>query len=255
MNRKYKALVVNETASGFQTTIDELNTDGLPAGELLIKVRYSSLNYKDALSANGNRGVTKRYPHTPGIDAAGGVVESETADFAPGDEVLVTGFDLGMNTPGGFGEYIRIPQTWALKMPEGLSMKDAMALGTAGLTAGLSVYRLSSLVKQDAGIIAVSGATGGVGSLSLGILKRAGYRTAAITRKPEQEPYLTDLGADEIILIKFGQVLDAGKMETVFNSEKLSDVYQTGVTVQKINGRYITILNNGRFDQTIGENE
>jgi putative YhdH/YhfP family quinone oxidoreductase len=192
--------VVSETASGFISNIDTCRTDKLPAGDLLVKVVYSSLNYKDALSASGNKGVTGNYPHTPGIDAAGIIEHSAVPGFKSGDEVLITGFDLGMNTSGGFGGYVRVPAGWAMKLPAGLSLKDSMVLGTAGLTAGLSVYKLSKFVEPGRGLIAVSGSTGGVGSLALAILKKAGYQSVAITRKTGQQEYLKSLGADEIIL-------------------------------------------------------
>src|SRR5690606_28618096 len=137
---RFKALQVRETESGtFERLIVERTVDELPAGEVLIRVRYSSLNYKDALSASGNRGVTRQYPHTPGIDAAGVVEASSVAELAPGDEVLVTGYDLGMNTAGGFGQYIRVPAAWVIRRPAGLTLRESMLLGTAGLTAALCV--------------------------------------------------------------------------------------------------------------------
>ena len=132
----FLALQARENASGrFETQVVERTIDELPAGEVLIRVSYSSLNYKDALSASGNRGVTRNFPHTPGIDAAGVVTESSVSEFCAGDEVIVTGYDLGMNTAGGFGQYIRVPAAWVIKRPAGLSLREAMALGTAGLTA------------------------------------------------------------------------------------------------------------------------
>jgi len=172
----------------------------LPAGDLLIKVAHSSLNYKDALSASCNKGVTRKYPHTPGIDAAGIVAKSENAAFKVNDKVIVTSYDLGMNTDGGFGEYIRVPSEWAIKLPEDLSMKEAMIYGTAGLTAGMSVLRLTELVNPEDGAIAVSGATGGVGSLSVAILNKLGYAVTAITGKESEKEFLLHLGAKEIIL-------------------------------------------------------
>ena len=149
--------------------------------QLLIRVRYSSLNYKDALSASGNRGVTKAYPHTPGIDAAGVVEASGVAEFAVGDEVIVTGYDLGMNTAGGFGQYIRVPAAWAIKRPQGLPLREAMILGTAGLTAALCVDKLEQAgVTPEAGTVLVTGATGGVGSIAVVLLKQLGYRLSLI---------------------------------------------------------------------------
>ena len=134
---EYKALVTEETGEGYLSSIKTLDTDQLPKGDVLVKVHYSSLNYKDALSAIGNKGVTKKYPHTPGIDAAGVVATSDSSDFKVGDQVIVSGYDLGMNTAGGFAEYIRVPADWVVKLPEGLTMKEAMIIGTAGFTAGI----------------------------------------------------------------------------------------------------------------------
>ncbi len=159
----FKALWVTEAPHGvYETQVVERDTGDLPAGDVLIRVQYSSLNYKDALSASGNRGVTRKYPHTPGIDAAGVVAESSVAEFAAGDEVIVTGYDLGMNTAGGFGQYIRVPAAWVIKRPQGLSLREAMILGTAGLTAALCVEKLErSGLRPDHGSVLVTGASGG----------------------------------------------------------------------------------------------
>ena len=134
------------------------------------------MNYKDALSASGNRGVTRKYPHTPGIDASGVVAESCDPAFRTGDQVLVTGFDLGMNTSGGFAEYIRVPASWVVPLPAGMSLREAMMYGTAGFTAALSCYRLiNSGVLPAQGPILVTGATGGVGSIAVALLAKSGY--------------------------------------------------------------------------------
>ena len=194
-----RALVVSERDGTFIQTIKEVNTSNLPAGDVLIRVLYSSLNYKDALSATGNKGVTKKYPHTPGIDACGVIIDSESNLFAPGDKVIVSGYDLGMNTAGGFGEYIRVTSAWVVKLPEGLSPKEAMIIGTAGFTAGISISRLTELVKPVDGKIIVTGATGGVGSVALSILSQLGYQTVAVSGKETEYPYLESLGAGEII--------------------------------------------------------
>jgi len=198
----FNALQARETATGeFEQVIVQREIGELPAGELLVRVKYSSLNYKDALSASGNRGVTKSFPHTPGIDAAGIVEASSVAEFAVGDEVIITGYDLGMNTAGGFGQYIRIPASWALKRPQGLSLREAMVLGTAGLTAALCVDKLEqSGLTPDAGVVLVTGATGGVGSVAVALLASLGYRVAASTGKAEQEDYLKSLGAEQVVL-------------------------------------------------------
>lgn len=199
MEKEYKALVVNEVNAAFEQTIQTLHIDNLPKGDVLVKVHYSSINYKDALSATGNKGITKKYPHTPGIDAAGEVVSSLDDKFKEGDKVIVTGYDLGMNTSGGFGQYIRVPADWVVKLPEGLSLKESMIIGTAGFTAGISVLRLSALVKPSDGKILVSGATGGVGSVALSLLSKLGYQTIAISGKETEYPFLRKLGASDIL--------------------------------------------------------
>ncbi len=207
MGKTFRAIVVREREDGtFTRSIETRDTDELPPGEVLIRVHYTSVNYKDALSAIGNRGVTKSYPHTPGIDAAGVVEESTSPDFQPGEEVLVTGYDLGMNTSGGMAEYIRVPSAWVVRLPEGLSMKESMIYGTAGFTAALSVYKLSwAGVKPDAGEVLVTGASGGVGSLALRFLVKLGYSVVAAAGLvdesdfPKVEEKLKSLGASRVI--------------------------------------------------------
>ncbi len=199
-NQKFTAFVVEETSENtFSGSIQTRTIADLPQGDLLVKVHYSSLNYKDALSANGNRGVTREYPHTPGIDAVGEVVQCDTGDFSAGDKVIVTSYDLGMNTDGGFGQYIRVPSQWALPLPEKLSMKESMMYGTAGLTAGMCISMLTEKVTPDHGKIAVSGATGGVGAMAISILYKLGYEVAAITGKESEKDFLLQLGAKEVI--------------------------------------------------------
>lgn len=198
-NDFFKAYVVTENGDSFDTTIQQRPLNQLPQGDLVIRVSYSSLNYKDVLSAAGNRGVTKQYPHTPGIDAVGQVIHSDSPGFSKGDEVIVTGFDLGMNTAGGFAELIRVPSQWALPLPKGLTPKESMILGTAGLTAALSVDKLSRFVTPLDGPIGVSGATGGVGSLAVAILNQLGYEVIAISGKKTDEHFLKTLGASAVI--------------------------------------------------------
>ena len=198
---QFKALVVSENAEKqYVRTITQRNIEDLPAGEVLIKVHYSTLNYKDALSSIGNKGVTRNYPHTPGIDASGVVVESTDANFSVGQEVLVTSYDLGMNTSGALAEYIRVPAKWVIALPAGLSLSDAMILGTAGLTAGLCIDALLKYgVSPEKGKIIVTGSTGGVGILSVAILAKLGFEVVAVTGKPEAAELLQRLGATEII--------------------------------------------------------
>ena len=200
-NDTFKAFVVTETADGqFQRSITDRALDDLPDHEVLIRVHYSSLNYKDALSAHGNRGVTRQYPHTPGIDAAGVVAASRNPSFREGDGVLVTGFDLGMNTSGGLGEYIRVPGDWVIPLPSGLTLKDSMIYGTAGFTAAMCIHRLREHgVTPEQGEILVSGATGGVGSLAVAMLDRLGYSPVAVSGKPAAIAFLESLGARSVI--------------------------------------------------------
>jgi len=198
--KTYTAMVVEEMEKNhFSRSITTKTVDQLPDGEVLIKVCWSSLNYKDALSASGNRGVTKKYPHTPGIDASGVVEESRSDAFQPGDKVIVTSYDLGMNTSGGFGQYIRVPASWVVPLPAGLDLRESMIFGTAGFTAGMSVMALTDSVPADRGEILVTGATGGVGSLSVALLAGLGYSVTAVSGKKEAEPFLTGLGAKKII--------------------------------------------------------
>jgi len=200
-NIPFNAYWVTEESDGtFKAQVFRRNTDDLPQNGVLIKVEYSSLNYKDALSATGNKGVTRRYPHTPGIDAAGIIVESDSGKFKPGDKVIVTGYDLGMNTMGGFGEYVNVPAEWVVLLPEGLSLEESMILGTAGFTAALSMYHLLRCgQKPEDGPLLVTGATGGVGSLSVAIASKLGFDLTASTGKPDKEEYLIYIGAKSVI--------------------------------------------------------
>nr|WP_320009875.1 YhdH/YhfP family quinone oxidoreductase [uncultured Desulfobulbus sp.] len=203
-NTIFKAMVVTETADKqFIREIREKSIADLPAGDILIKVHYSSLNYKDALSASGNKGVTRKYPHTPGVDAAGIVVESNDSKFKPGDAVVVTGYDLGMNTSGGYEEYIRVPAHWVVPLPENLSLRESMIYGTAGFTAALSCYKLiNNGVTPEMGPVLVTGATGGVGSIAVSILVKSGYEVVAVNGIVDETEYLLSLGAKEVISIE-----------------------------------------------------
>lgn len=198
--KTFPALTVEETTDGnFTRRIVSRNLDDLPDGELLVRVHYSSLNFKDALSATGNKGITRHYPHTPGIDAAGIVEVDTSARFSAGDKVIVTSYDLGMNTPGGFGCYIRVPASWAVPLPQGLSLRESMVLGTAGFTAALSVHKMIEAgIGSDRGDILVTGATGGVGSLAIALLAKIGYRVVAATGKMSEASFLKSLGAAEV---------------------------------------------------------
>jgi len=201
-SHSFNALVVREDADGsFSRAVELRSIDELPPGEVLVKVAYAGLNYKDALSASGNKGVTRRYPHTPGVEAAGVVAESESADFPPGMEVVAGGRDLGMNVPGGFGEYIRVPASWLLPLPAGVSMRDAAIYGAAGFTAAYSLIKIEDHgVSPEDGTVLVTGATGGVGSIAVALLARKGFTVAAATGKESEAPFLEKLGASRIVL-------------------------------------------------------
>lgn len=197
---EYNALVTTEDNKSFINSIEKKDISTLPENDTLVKVKFSSLNYKDALSASGNKGVTRNYPHTPGIDAAGIIEETTSKNFQVGDEVIITGYDMGMNTFGGFGEYIRVPQEWIVKKPGNLSLSESMAFGTAGLTAGLCLRKLLLHgLKPDDGEVFVSGVTGGVGIISLMLFSKLGFDVTAITGKMDQEKLLKNLGAKTVL--------------------------------------------------------
>lgn len=196
----FKAFLVEKEDKKVTHSIVERSTDDLPEGDLLIKVQYSSVNYKDALSAKGMPGVTRQYPHTPGIDAAGIVVESKVSNFKEGDEVIAIGFDLGMNTPGGYGEYIRVPASWVTPLPSGMATREAMVIGTAGFTAALCIQKLEKMgATPGDGPVIVTGATGGVGSVAVALLAQSGYEVIASSGKSDKEEYLKSLGANTVI--------------------------------------------------------
>ncbi|MEJ2690971.1 MAG: YhdH/YhfP family quinone oxidoreductase [Deltaproteobacteria bacterium] len=200
-NNTFHALLVEEKEKGiFSRRIASRHIDELPAGDVLLRVHYSSLNYKDALSASGNRGVTRRYPHTPGIDAAGVVVESNDPRWQHGQEVLACCYDLGMNTAGGFGQFIRVPAGWVMAKPAGLSLRKCMIIGTAGFTAAQCIAAIREHpVQTTDGKILVTGATGGVGTMAVALLAKLDYKVTAVTGKREQEQFLRGLGASEVI--------------------------------------------------------
>lgn len=198
----FQAFVVNETEQGsFKGEVEVRELEQLPEHDVVIKVSYSSLNYKDALSATGNKGVTRQYPHVPGIDAVGEVISDKSEAFRPGDKVIVTGYDFGMNTDGGYSEYIAVPAEWVVRLPEGLSEQDAMILGTAGLTAGLSVQKLlkAGRLQVTDGEVLVTGATGGVGTIACMLLVKLGFQVVAVTGKADQGEYLLSLGVTRVI--------------------------------------------------------
>ncbi|MBU1139393.1 MAG: YhdH/YhfP family quinone oxidoreductase [Proteobacteria bacterium] len=228
--KTYRALVVCEKDKGtYSREVKALDFAQLPVNEVLVKVHYSSLNYKDALSASGNRGVTRRYPHVPGIDAVGVVVKSPSPAFSAGDRVIASGFDLGMNHAGGFAQYLTAPADWLVPLPEAMSFKESMIWGTAGFTAAQCVARLlENGASPGRGKILVTGASGGVGSVSVAILAKLGFEVVAVTGKDAGQ-FLQGLGAADI-LTRDGFVEDNVKL---LLKEKWAGVVDT------VGGRYL----------------
>lgn len=199
--KNYKALVVREQPDGsFSKSVEIVQRDFLPNNDVLVKVSFAGLNYKDALSANGNKGVSRNYPHTPGVDASGIIVESRDDKFKPGQEVIVTSYDLGMNTKGGFAEYISVPAQWVVPLPKGLNLQEAMVIGTAGYTAALALHKMEMCGQNPSmGEVVVTGASGGVGSMAVAILAKAGYDVIASSGKEEHYDWLQKLGAKKCV--------------------------------------------------------
>ena len=197
-----KAFVVEKVGEDeFKSSIQDVETTKCEKNEVVIKVTYSSLNYKDALSSVGNPGVSKHFPHITGIDVAGTVFESTSPIFKVGERVLVTGYDMGMNSNGGHAQYVKIPASWVARIPDAISDREIMTFGTAGLTAALSVNELiENGIKPESGDILVTGATGGVGSIAIAILSKLGYNITAISGKKERIDFLKKIGANEVIL-------------------------------------------------------
>lgn len=200
MTDRFRALVAEKTEDSISLNIKERTPEELPEGDVTIRVAYSSVNYKDGLASVPWGRVVRSYPIVPGIDLAGTVTASRDPRFKEGDEVLATGYELGVSHDGGYSQYARVPADWVVPLPTGLSLKEAMILGTAGFTAGLSIYRLEQHgLRPDRGPVLVTGATGGVGSVAVAILAKIGYTVAASTGKASAREYLTRLGAKEIL--------------------------------------------------------
>ena len=206
----------------FESGIQDIDIPSINENEVLIKVSYSSLNFKDALSSVGNPGVTRVFPHVTGIDVAGIIEESNSDEFKIGDAVLVTGYDMGMNTNGGHAEFVKVPASWVIKIPKGITDKEIMTYGTAGLTAALSVNELLNN-GVTSGEILVTGATGGVGSIAVSILSKLGFNVTAISGKEEKIPFLKEIGAKEVILRKDFDIENKRPM----GSEKYNGVIDT----------------------------
>ncbi|MDP4827149.1 MAG: YhdH/YhfP family quinone oxidoreductase [Flavobacteriales bacterium] len=200
MMDSYKAVVARDRNGTVSPEIESVPFNFLPENEVLIKVHYAALNYKDALSGHGHTGITRAYPHTPGVDAAGVVVRDNNGIFMPGTEVICTSFDLGMNTNGGFAEYISVPAKWLIPLPAGMSMPLSMVYGTAAYTAALALHKMELCGQSpDMGPIMITGASGGVGSMAVALLSHAGYTVHAASGKADQHEYLKTLGAAEIV--------------------------------------------------------
>jgi putative YhdH/YhfP family quinone oxidoreductase len=197
---KFKAYLVEEVEGSFNGSIQEIELPQLEDGKVSIKVHYSSLNYKDALASTGVKGVARSYPFVPGIDVAGEITESSDERYSVGDLVVATGYKIGMAVFGGFGEMVQLPSDWLVKLPSGLTLQEAMNIGTAGLTAGASVKKIiDSGISKDLPVL-VSGATGGVGSVAVNLLSKLGYEVHALTGKPEESETLKDMGAKQVLL-------------------------------------------------------
>jgi putative YhdH/YhfP family quinone oxidoreductase len=196
-----KAFVVEKVGDNdFVSEVQNIDIPKCEDNEVVIKVTYSSLNYKDALSSMGNPGITRNFPHVTGIDVAGTVYESTSPIFKVGERVLVTGYDMGMNSNGGHAQFVKIPASWVARIPDSVSDKEIMTFGTAGLTAALSVNELIEHgIKPENGDILVTGATGGVGSIAIAILSKLGYTITAISGKKERVEFLKKIGANEVI--------------------------------------------------------
>lgn len=200
MNEQFKAFIVDKTEDTFTAEIKPISFHDLPEANVVIKVAYSSINYKDGLASIPNGKIVRSYPFIPGIDLAGVIVSSEDPRYQEGDEVIATSYEIGVSHFGGFSEYARIPGDWIVPLPENLSLKEAMVYGTAGFTAALSVQRLQDNgLTPDKGKVLVTGATGGVGSIAVAMLAKLGYEVAASTGKASEHDYLHKLGAKEII--------------------------------------------------------
>lgn len=196
----FKAFRVNQEEEEFSSGIEELELEDLSEGDVVIKVHYSSVNYKDAMASVKNSKIAQKYPLTPGIDLAGEVVESHSEQFREGDKVIATSYDIGVAKDGGYSEYARIPSEWIVELPEGLTLEESMIYGTAGFTAALSVHRLEEAgIRPEDGAILVTGATGGVGSMAIAMLAKLGYSVVASTGKESEHSYLKELGAKEVI--------------------------------------------------------
>ena len=196
----FRALVLHEEGGKVVPRLEQIEEQRLPAGDVTVRVEYSTLNYKDGMILEGQGRLVRQYPHVPGIDFAGTVERSDSADFKPGDPVILTGWRVGEANWGGYAEKARVKAEWLVRRPDGLSARQTMAIGTAGFTAMLAVIALERHgLMPDAGEVLVTGAAGGVGSVAVSLLAALGYRVAAATGRPELRDYLQGLGAAELV--------------------------------------------------------
>lgn len=228
----FQALRVYQTEGGIESRLETTSLDQLGAGEVVIRAAYSSLNYKDALAVTGKGRIMRTLPLIAGIDVSGTVVSSESPDFQPGDPVLVTGCGLGEEHDGGYSELVRVPASWVIPLPKALTLREAMCLGTAGFTAGLALERLErNGTEPGCGPVLVTGATGGVGSLAIDMLSKAGYQVTALTGKRSQVDYLKTLGASEVLL---ADELDLGKRPL--------ETSHWGAAIDNVGGEVLTYI-------------
>lgn len=221
----FKAIVIKEQQDEVVYRVEQISEEQLSQGEVLVKVAYSSINYKDMLAVQKKGGVIRDYPMIPGIDFSGTVVHTADDRFQEGQEVIVTGFEMGMSHTGGFSEYARVPAEWIVPLPKGLNLKDAMVFGTAGFTAALSIQALEQNgmdPKNDPALL-VTGSTGGVGSVALQILSKIGYtNVTALVRKDHQVEVAKSLGATQVIFPN-----DLGELKKPLNKQKFDYVLDT----------------------------
>ena len=233
MSQSFRAFVVDKSDDAFTAGLRDLRMDDLPAGDVLVKVAYSSVNYKDGLASIPDGKIVRSYPFVPGIDLAGTVVESSDERFKVGDEVIATSYEIGVSHYGGFSEYARLKADWIVPLPQGLTLKEAMALGTAGFTAALAVHQLEKNgLKLEQGPVLVTGATGGIGSVAISILSKLGYSVAASSGKESEHEYLRNLGASTIL----------GREETTAESSRPLEKERWAGCVDAVGGATLAYL-------------
>jgi acrylyl-CoA reductase (NADPH) len=225
--------MVRKDGNRVAARVEMITEDQLPDGDVLVRVAYSSLNYKDALACQGHPGVVRSFPHVPGIDCAGTIVETSSEEYRLGEEVLVTGYELGAGHWGGFSQYVRVPAEWIVRLPPGLSARGAMINGTAGFTAAQCVTAIVERgIGPERGPVVVTGATGGVGSLAVAILAKLGYRVAAVTGKADMRDWLRRLGAAEVL----------GRDEVDDNSDRPLLAARWAAAVDTVGGRPLATI-------------